>query len=52
MGNDFGLFGKIYEKGEIVCRQGDPGDEMYIIHRVQFAVILRRMHGDVGAQSG
>ena len=31
MGNDFGLFGKIYEKGEIVCRQGDPGDEMYII---------------------
>jgi hypothetical protein len=25
---------------------------MYIIHRVQFAVILRRMHGDVGAQSG
>ncbi|MGD9354669.1 MAG: cyclic nucleotide-binding domain-containing protein, partial [Desulfobacterales bacterium] len=31
MENDFGLFGKIYEKGEIVFRQGDPGDEMYII---------------------
>ena len=31
MGNDFGLFGKIYKKGEIICRQGDPGDEMYII---------------------
>ena len=31
MGNDFGLFGKIYEKGELICREGDPGDEMYII---------------------
>jgi CRP-like cAMP-binding protein len=31
MGNGFGLFGKIYEKGEIVCRQGDPGDELFII---------------------
>jgi hypothetical protein len=31
MVNDIGLFGKIYEKGEIVCRQGEPGDEMYII---------------------
>ena len=31
MGKDVGLFGKIYEKGEIVCRQGEPGDEMYII---------------------
>lgn len=31
MGNNFGLFGKIYEKGDIVCRQGDRGDEMYIV---------------------
>jgi hypothetical protein len=28
MGNDFGLFGKIYEKDELICREGDPGDEM------------------------
>ena len=31
MGNDFGLFGKIYDKGALICREGDPGDEMYII---------------------
>ena len=42
MGNDFGLFGKIYEKGEIVCRQGDPGDEMYIIQSGAVEVSSRR----------
>jgi len=31
MGMDEELFGTIYEKGEIVFRQGDPGDTMYII---------------------
>jgi CRP-like cAMP-binding protein len=42
MGNDFGLFGKIYEKGEIVCCQGDPGDEMYIIQSGAVEVSSRR----------
>ena len=42
MGNGFGLFGKIYEKGEIVCRQGDPGDEMYIIQSGAVEVSSRR----------
>jgi CRP/FNR family cyclic AMP-dependent transcriptional regulator len=31
MGKDVGLFGKIYEKGELIFHQGDPGDEMHII---------------------
>ncbi|MBW1981227.1 MAG: cyclic nucleotide-binding domain-containing protein [Deltaproteobacteria bacterium] len=25
------IFGTFYEKGEVVCRQGEPGDTMYII---------------------
>ena len=31
MGKDVGLFEKIYEKGEVIFHQGDPGDEMHII---------------------
>jgi CRP/FNR family transcriptional regulator, cyclic AMP receptor protein len=42
MGNDFGLFGKIYEKGELIFRQGDPGDEMYIIQSGAVEVSSRR----------
>ena len=42
MGNDFGLFGKIYEKGELICRQDDPGDEMYIIQSGAVEVSSRR----------
>jgi F420-non-reducing hydrogenase small subunit len=32
------LFGTIYEKGEVVFRQGDPGDTMYIIQSGAFEV--------------
>jgi F420-non-reducing hydrogenase small subunit len=45
MGNDLGLFGKIYQKGEIVFHQDDPGEEMFIIQSGGVEVSSRRSGG-------
>ncbi|MCK4594481.1 Crp/Fnr family transcriptional regulator [bacterium] len=34
----FKKFGKTFRKGEIVCKEGDIGDEMYIIHSGKIAI--------------
>lgn len=38
MGN--GLLGRTYEDGEVIIRQGDPGDCMYVIQEGKVAVVL------------
>jgi F420-non-reducing hydrogenase small subunit len=40
------LYGNIYEKNEIVCSQGDPGDTMYVIQYGAVEVSQNR-HGKV-----
>lgn len=34
----FKKFGKTFRKGEIICKEGDIGDEMYIIHSGKIAI--------------
>lgn len=34
----FKKFGKTFRKGEIICKEGDIGDEMYIIHSGKVAI--------------
>ena len=41
LGSD--IYGVVYEKGEIICREGDPGDCMYIIQ--SGAVEISRQKG-------
>jgi CRP-like cAMP-binding protein len=35
-----------YNKGEAICRQGDPGDEMYVIADGQVEIVVRDMTGE------
>ena len=39
---DTGALGKVYEDGEIIIRQGDIGDCMYVIQNGQVEVFIER----------
>lgn len=36
---DEGLLGKEYAEGELICRQGDPGDRLYVIQTGRVTVL-------------
>jgi len=40
------IYGVVYDKGEIICREGDPGDCMYVIQ--SGAVEISRQNGSQG----
>ena len=37
-----GALGKVYQDGEIIVRQGDPGDSMFVIQGGQVLVLAER----------
>jgi len=37
-----GALGKVYQDGEIIVRQGDPGDTMFVIQTGQVQVLAER----------
>ena len=37
-----GALGKVYQDGEIIVRQGDPGDSMFVIQGGQVQVLAER----------
>ena len=37
-----GALGKVYQDGEIIVRQGDPGDSMFVIQAGQVQVLAER----------
>ena len=37
-----GALGKVYKDGEIIVRQGDPGDSMFVIQAGQVQVLAER----------
>ncbi len=39
------LLGKLYSNGEIIARQGDLGDCMYVVQRGQVEIVLERPDG-------
>ena len=41
---DDARLGRVYADGEVVCRQGEPGQSMYVIQAGQL-VVLREDHG-------
>ena len=45
-----GLLGREYADGEVICREGEPGDRMYIIQAGRAAV--SRQEGGVGVEVG
>lgn len=45
-----GLLGREYADGEVICREGEPGDRMYMIQAGRAAV--SRQEGGVGVEVG
>lgn len=37
-----GALGKVYQDGEIIVRQGDPGDSMFVVQTGQVQVLAER----------
>jgi CRP/FNR family cyclic AMP-dependent transcriptional regulator len=37
-----GALGKVYQDGEIIVRQGDPGDSMFVVQSGQVQVLAER----------
>ena len=37
-----GALGKVYQDGEIIVRQGDPGDSMFVVQAGQVQVLAER----------
>ena len=42
-----GALGKIYQDGEIIVRQGDSGDCMYVVQEGQVEVVVNQNHKEV-----
>ncbi|MGQ9706996.1 MAG: Crp/Fnr family transcriptional regulator [bacterium] len=37
----FDKYGRVYKDGEVICKEGDPGDKMFIIHEGQVKITKR-----------
>jgi len=42
-----GELGKVYEDGECICRQGEPGDCMYVVQKGELEVVLDDPNGEI-----
>jgi CRP-like cAMP-binding protein len=42
-----GALGKVYQEGEVIVRQGEVGDCMYVIQEGQVEVVLEKDSGEV-----
>lgn len=42
-----GGLGRTYHQGEVIVKQGEPGDCMYVIQQGEVEVILEKEEGDV-----
>ena len=44
---DEGVLGKEYTDGEVICRQGEPGDRMYVVQAGRATVLREDGSGEV-----
>ncbi len=40
--SDMGALGRTYRDGEVICRQGEPGDCLYVVQEGELEIVLDR----------
>ena len=43
--------GKTYKDGEVICREGEEGDDMFVIQSGEVAVIKNTREGEVSVRT-